>query len=331
MRRIAPMALLLLLLLSAGCTDTAEERTVLRVVAAGSVLAPLSEIEAEYERQYPGVDVRIEGHGSIQVIRQVTDLHRPVDVVIVADESLIPELMYRPMAPGAENFTDGYIPFATNAMVIAYTDGSAGAGEITPENWHEILARPDVRVGFSNPILDACGYRALMVAKLAEGYYGDDSIFSETIGNHLTPPPVVTASPGSTEIALAEMVKPEGQKVGIRDGSVFLLALLDAGGLDYAFEYRSVAEDHGLRWIDLPAEIDLSSDEYAEEYRKVTVRLGFQRFSSIGLERPGLPIVYAVAIPANAPNPDEAERFIGFMLEAFGEGRQGWPEPIRRG
>lgn len=324
MNRPAALAILLFLAVSAGCTDTDPERTTLMVIPAGSLLYPLEDIEAAFESQHPDIDVRIEGHGSIQAIRQVTDLRRDVDVVAVADASLIPDMMYRPMLEGGGNYTDWYVAFAENEVVIAYTDKSIGADEITQENWYQILSRPDVRVGFSNPMLDACGYRALMVTALAEEYYGEPGLFEAIIGGSFNPSLPVTREDGVAKITLPELMRPAGDKVAIRDGSIYLLSLLDAGGIDYAFEYRSVAEDHGLLWIDLPPQINLGFAEYADDYQKVHVTLGFRRFQSIGSERIGQPIVYAMTIPADAPHPDEAEIFVDFVLEAF---RDGWPKP----
>ncbi|HOI13014.1 MAG TPA: tungstate ABC transporter substrate-binding protein WtpA [Methanoculleus sp.] len=329
-RPAVTLALIALAVLAAaaGCTDTEPERTVLTVIPAGSLLHPLEEIEAAFENQHPDIDVRIEGHGSIQAIRQVTDLGRGIDVVAVADASLIPDMMYIPMSEGSENYTDWYVPFARNEIVIAYTDRSTGAEEITVENWYRVLARPDVQVGFSNPMLDACGYRALMVTALAEEYYGEPDLFEAIIGNSFDPPLTPTRAGGVATITLPERMRPADAKVAIRDGSIYLLSLLDAGGIDYAFEYRSVAEEHGLRWIDLPPGINLGSAEHADDYQKVHVTLGFQRFRSIGSERTGQPVVYAVTIPCNAPYPDEARIFVEFMLAAFHEKRAGWPTPI---
>ncbi|NLB00208.1 MAG: tungstate ABC transporter substrate-binding protein WtpA [Methanomicrobiales archaeon] len=319
---------LAILAAAAGCTDTEPERTVLTVIPAGSLLHPLEEIEAAFESQHPDIDVRVEGHGSIQAVRQVTDLRRDIDVVAVADASLIPDMMYIPMTEGGENYTDWYAPFAGNEIVIAYTDQSTGAEETTAENWYRVLARPDVRVGFSNPMLDACGYRALMVTALAEEHYGEPGLFETIIGNAFDPPLTPTHADGITTITLPERIRPADEKVVIRDGSIYLLSLLDAGGIDYAFEYRSVAEEHGLRWIDLPPEINLGSAELADDYQKVHVTLGFQRFRSIGSERIGQPIVYAITMPRNAPYPDEARMFVDFVLTAFHERRAGWPTPI---
>ncbi len=331
MKHSPVLAVLILAVLaaSAACTDTSTERTTLVVIPAGSLLIPLEDVEAAFESQHPEIDVRIEGHGSIQAIRQVTDLGREIDVVMVADASLIPDMMYQPMDEGAGNYADWYIPFAENDIVIAYTDRSAGADEITAENWYRILSRPGVRVGFSNPMLDACGYRAIMVTVLAEEYYNEPGLFDAIIGGSFNPPIAAVRTDGITTIALPERMRPADEKVAIRDGSIYLLSLLDAGGIDYAFEYRSVAEEHGLRWIDLPPAINLGSREHADDYQQVHVNLGFQRFRSIGSERVGQPIVYAMTIPQNAPHPDEAYMFVEFALDAFNEERAGWPVPAR--
>ncbi|HPQ76527.1 MAG TPA: tungstate ABC transporter substrate-binding protein WtpA [Methanoregulaceae archaeon] len=332
MIRVAGLAVLLLITVAlSGCTGDPGGVTVLKVLPAGSLLIPFEEAEAEFEALHPGVDVQLEGHGSIQVIRQVTDLHRAADVVAVADESLIPDMMYRRMEGSEENYTDWYIPFATNEMVIAYTPASRYAAEITSENWYEILDRPGVRTGFSNPMLDAAGYRTLMVVQLAESEYGNETLFASLIGNHFDPPLEVTTDAGVTTIHLPQIMKPSDQDLVIRDGSIYLISLLQAGGIDYAFEYRSVADAVGLEWISLPESINLGSSDLEQEYSKVKVELGFQRFSSIGKERTGRHIVYAITIPANAPNPALAEEFMDYVLAQAEKGRPGWPPPLGKG
>jgi molybdate/tungstate transport system substrate-binding protein len=162
---------------------------------------------------------------------------------------------------------------------------------------------------------------------LAEEHYGDPSIFPSIIGESFEPPLEVVRQGEEATITLPELLKPRGQKIAIRDGSIYLLALLDAGGIDYAFEYLSVTEGHGLRWVDLPAEIDLGSAAHADDYARSRVVLGFRRFQSVGNELVGQPIVYAVTIPADAPHPDEARLFVEFVCDSFREQRYGWPKP----
>jgi molybdate/tungstate transport system substrate-binding protein len=324
---LGALALVLTMMLTSGCTGDSEKTTLL-VVPAGSLLLPLEEVEAEFEALHPDIDVRIEGHGSIQAVRQVTDLHRAVDVIAVADESLIPDMMYVEDGDGGP-YTDWYDPFATNEVVIAYTDSSRYADEISSENWYEVLARPDVRVGFSNPMLDACGYRALMVTALAEGYYDNDTLFESIIGDHFSPAlPESEDEKGDITITMPELAKPDGEKVVIRDGSIYLLSLLDAGGMDYAFEYYSVAKAHGLNIVRLPGEINLGDEAFSEQYEKVSVKLAFERFASIGSMRQGRLIVYAITVPDSAPHPAEARLFTDFVVSSFAEGRENWPAPL---
>jgi molybdate/tungstate transport system substrate-binding protein len=317
-----------LVTLAAGCTSTTKEKVPLKVYCAGSLVIPFEEAENEFESLHPDVDVQLEPHGSIQVIRQITDLHRPGDVVAVADESLIPDLMYRKAGGDGRNYTDWYLTFGENEMVVAFTNKSRYSSEITEENWYLILSRPDVKVGLSNPMLDAAGYRALMVVKLAESKYPSNKLFGTVFGDHFDPPLQVRKVGPVTTIILPEILRPSDDHVVVRDGSIFLLSLLETGGIDYAFEYRSVAEGKNLQWISLPPSINLGSKEYAKNYRNVNVILGFQRFSSIGTERVGLPIVYAVTIPYSAAHPEIAKEFVDYISSESRKGRPGWPAPI---
>jgi len=329
---LVAVVLIAMLCWSVGCTssEAGHEKTVLKVVPAGSLLQPFDEVEKAFEAQHPDVDVQVEGHGSIQAIRQVTDLHRRVDVVAVADASLIPDLMFRPDPVTGANFTDTYTSFATNAMVIAYTNKSKYADEISSENWYQVLSRSDVRVGISNPMLDAAGYRAMMVALLADRYYRNTTLFPVLIGDHFTPALVVQDEGGTRTVRLPEVLRPSDKKLVIRDGSIFILSHLEAGGIDYAFEYKSVAEGHDLRWISLPPEIDLSSPDFADEYGKVRVILGFQRFSAIGQARTGQPIVYAITLPNTAPHRKLAQEFADLVIQMAKTGGKGWPAPLNR-
>jgi molybdate/tungstate transport system substrate-binding protein len=321
--------LIILLSCTAGCSSGEQQpKTILKVVPAGSLLQPFAEVEKSFEAQHPDVDVQVEGHGSIQAIRQVTDLHRSIDVVAVADASLIPDLMFRTDTTTGVNFTDTYTPFATNAMVIAFTNKSKYADEITTENWYQVLSRPDVRVGISNPMLDAAGYRSMMVSLLADRYYQNTTLFPALIGNHFTPSLEVSDAGGIATVRLPEVLRPSDKKLVIRDGSIFVLSHLEAGGIDYAFEYQSVAEGHNLRWVNLPPEIDLSSPEFGEEYGKVRVILGFQRFSAIGQDRTGQPIVYAVTVPNSAPHRELAQEFADLVVRMAKTGGKGWPAPL---
>jgi ABC-type molybdate transport system substrate-binding protein len=63
----------------------------------------------------------------------------------------------------------------------------------------------------------------------------------------------------------------------LRGSSIRMLALLDSGDIDYAFEYFSVTEQHNLRFLPLPPEIKLSVLEKADLYTQITCELDFHR------------------------------------------------------
>ncbi len=307
--------LCLALLAMAGlpaCSPGSSERTQLRVICAGSLMGPFQEIEKAYEAVNPDIDVLIEGHGSIQVIRQVTELEVLADVVAVADHSLIPPMMYAATVPETGTpYADWYIRFASNTLGIAYTSTSRYADEITADNWYEILSRPDVKLGFPDPRFDACGYRALMACKLAELHYGDETIFERVLGEFEYPLTIREIN-GTGTILIPEIVKP--YTVSIRGSSVVLLGILESGDIDYAFEYKSVARQRNLQFLELPAEINLGSDDFQRLGYNLTVKLDYQRFASVIPEFVCQRILYGVTIPNNTPHYAEAVRFMEYLL-----------------
>ena len=312
---------LILALALSACALSSGEKTQMHVLLAGSLVIPFNDLEAAFEAKHPDVDVLMDGHGSIQCVRHVTELDELADVVAVADYALIPMLMYETRDPETgQPYATWTLQFATNRLGIAYTPQSAHADEISAENWYEILSRPDVLLGLSDPRFDACGYRGLMLAQLAGFHYGDQDIFSNLFGSRFTQPVRVQTHGDVSAILIPEVLQPEKDSgLVMRGSSVRLLALLQSGDLDYAFEYESVARQHGLEFLPLPPEIDLSDKAYQGNYERVRVSLEFQRFASVNPEFEGQAIDYGLTIPANAPHPDLAVEFIQFLVGPEGQ------------
>ena len=108
-----------------------NQKQVLTVFCATSLQYPLNQVEADFEKANPNVDVQIQGHGTIQVIRHVTELNYKVDLLLVADYSLISRMMYPTIDTQTnQSYADYYIRFATNKLVLAYSNASKYASEI---------------------------------------------------------------------------------------------------------------------------------------------------------------------------------------------------------
>ncbi len=291
---IAALALLLTMLTACASVQsrthpgdpalTTLQGTVI-IFHAGSLAVPLEQLTRAFKARHLGVVFETEAAGSLVSARKVSELGRQADLVIVADYTVIDNLLL-------PAFADWNIQFAGNEMVIAYTDRSRYADEINAQNWYEIITRNDVIYGHSDPNTDPCGYRTLLVWQLAEEHYRLPGLYSR----------------------LRERCPLEN----IRPKETDLVPLLQSGDMDYAFEYRSVAVQHGLQFVELPDEINLSKAGYADFYRRVSVELAGPE--GITITQPGAPIVYGLTIPESAPRPDLAIEFLKFLLGPEGQG-----------
>jgi len=279
----------------------------LRVFHAGSLSVPLKQVVERFEEENPGVKVVLEPSGSVLAVRKITELHKTADILMTADYRLINDMMM-------PSYAEFNIAFASNKMVLAYTDKSRYADEINSENWFKILIREDVKYGFSNPNDDPCGYRSPIVLALAEKYYGLDLLKELVIDKSNI---IVKKSDGEYHIYIPKDFAPKsGSKLVIRSKSVDLIALLESGAIDYAFEYKSVAVQHGLKYVELPPQIDLSNPRFDEEYEKVHIYLFYGTDKQ--KEVVGKSIVYGLTIPKCAENRDLAIKFINLLLSDVG-------------
>lgn len=313
------ISVIILLVSLAGCAP--QEKTPLVVFAAGSLIVPLNEMEAAFEKANPDVDVLTEFHGSIQVLRHSAELHEPIDVVLSADHALIPMLMYQQNMPDTDiPYADWYLEFASNSMALAYTENSKYADEINADNWYEVLCREDVRIGLADPRFDASGYRTLMLMKLAEQHYQREGIFTDIFSGQFSTPIRDFDREHRTTILVPEILETRsGARILLRGSSIQLLSLLESGDIDYALEYESVVQQHGLKSVHLPDEINMGSAAHEAGYQRVQVLLDFQRFATVKPEFFGELIGYGLTIPANAPQPELAERYIQFLFSEEGQ------------
>jgi molybdate/tungstate transport system substrate-binding protein len=290
--------------------------TPLVVFCAGSLILPFDDIEKAFESRYPSIDVQNECHGSIQVIRHVTELHELIDVVATADAGLIPMLMYQAKDPETgERYADWYIRYASNRLALAYSERSLMAETINAENWTQVLANPALKVGIADPRFDASGYRALMAFALAQYATQQYHLFPEMFNGQFTQPLSAFIDDEETLISVPEILETRSDAhVVLRGASIQLIALLESGDLDYAFEYESVIRQHGLQMLRLPDEENLGMEGYEDFYGQALVSLDFQRFSTIKPEFRGERIAYGLTIPGNAPHPGAAALFIDFLL-----------------
>ncbi|MDB4915340.1 MAG: extracellular solute-binding protein family 1 [Gemmatimonadetes bacterium] len=283
MREIRRMysARYLFLLLAVGCSSSPDGRPThadtLVVFEAASLAAPMHAVLDSFARR-SAVVIQEERGPSLELARRITELHRVPDVIALADQEVFPELLI----PAAATW---YASFARNRMVIAYTENSHHAKEMTADNWREILLRNDVLLGRTDPALAPAGYRALLVYELAERHYRD--------------------------VGLAKRLTAQTTPKLIRGNAAELAALLSAGELDYIVDYESLAHAQHFQVIRLPADVDLGDAAQAAMYATASVRVPRGKDS---VTRHGAPILYGVSIPRGAAHSAIASKFLAFLL-----------------
>ena len=250
------------------------------VFGAGTLATPFAAEIAAFKQANPGVTVHSQFGASGDMVKAVTQLHQPDDVLGVADYSLIPKLMF----PASATW---YLGFVSNAITFAYTSHSKGASGLTAANWYKVLAGPGVHIGRSNPAADPSGYQILQMLQLANGYYNQPDLSASVLKN----------SPDSS----------------VAETETSLLAALQSGQIDYLAIYTSTAQEEHLKYIALPTQINLSDPAMAAEYGKVSINAG-----SLGTLT-AKPIIYGLTIPASAPNAALGEKFISFVLGPQGQ------------
>uniref|UniRef100_D7DV05 Extracellular solute-binding protein family 1 n=1 Tax=Methanococcus voltae (strain ATCC BAA-1334 / A3) TaxID=456320 RepID=D7DV05_METV3 len=300
-----------LVLAFSGCTDqqTPAEDTdsqkiegIVKIFHAGSLAVPFEEYEKAFEEKYPNTDVQRESAGSVACVRNIVELHKKADVLGSADYSLIPKMMY-------PDYADWYLMVAKNEIVIAYTNKSKYTDEITTDNWYEIFQKDDVKYGFSSANDDPCGYRSQMVIKLAEKTYNDSTIYENLIMKNSNFE-VVENADGSFLIESPAEITVNTDKIFMRSKEVDLLGPLESGAYDYLFIYKSVANQHNLEYIELPADINLGAYDKAENYGRASLLIESQNKTIAAA-----PIVYGVTVPTNAENKAAGVAFVKFILE----------------
>jgi molybdate/tungstate transport system substrate-binding protein len=252
----------------------------LKILHAGSLSVPFKEIGKAFTAEHPDINILTESAGSRAAARKISELGGEYDVFGSADYTVIDTLL-------VPKFADWNILFAANEMAIAYRPESRFADEINSDNWYEVMMKDGVEFGRSDPNSDPCGYRSILTMKLAAEYYSDPALATKMI---------------------------ERSEHNVRPKETDLLALLETGTIDYLFIYRSVAEQHHLKFVTLPDEINLKQKDLADMYAEATVEITGKKPGTF-ITKKGEPMVYGVTVPKNAPNKAAADAFIKFLLD----------------
>jgi molybdate/tungstate transport system substrate-binding protein len=244
-----------------------------RIFHAAGFAPFLEQIRDDCQRDLH-IALQTEGSGSQEACRKVTELGRPCDLLVLADNQLVAALL----GPARR----WRIDFATDECVLG-VGTRAPAVEKAQKDWPAVVLDDRVRLARVNENLGPIGYRTLLSLKLQEGL----------------------GCPGLCERFMARYSQ-------VVDDVERLPPLLRSGQTDYAILCRSTCITHGIRYVELDPRVNLGSpdiDYSRAEVRFVKLKSGAQEMVAIC----GSPIVWSMVRPADSANRDPAV-FIRYVL-----------------
>ncbi|MEA2665552.1 MAG: molybdate/tungstate transport system substrate-binding protein, partial [Candidatus Eremiobacteraeota bacterium] len=151
--------------------------------------------------------------------------------------------------------------------------------------WWEVLERPGLRFGRTDPVGDPQGRNIIFTLQLAARLYDRPELVERVLGDPRNPAQIF--SEPSIE------------------------ARLQSGELDAAAAYRVQPGPFGLPYVTLPAQVDLSDDRRQAQYAAAGLTLDGKTYHPE-------PLVYYAALLGDAPHPAQAAAFVRFLA---GEGQ----------
>lgn len=298
------------------CVPPSDQQLI--IYRAGSLTRAFKPLEDAFICQ-TGIQVTDVAMGSVDAGRQITAGGKACDLYAPADYLDI-DLFMKPAG-----YADFDIVFAHGRMVLAYSAAGLAAKKLPPiaesgafhppdsvpkaaANWYQILTMPGVAIGGGNPFLDPGAYRVDMIFQLAEKFYKAPNLYNNLL-QHLVVP-----GPAGAQFTLGKQ-------------------------LDFQFTYEhnaraAAATNPDYRYVDLPDEInlsDLAKDSYYRQNAVVVLPgLGTPQ-SARTVAVPATRLAWGITLLKNAPNRDNAIKFLQLLLSPAGAAslNENGPAPIR--
>ncbi|MCI4336305.1 MAG: substrate-binding domain-containing protein [Thermoplasmata archaeon] len=282
---------------------TAVANSTLSVLGAGTLNTLFPQLASELANETPGITAPAAAQtyeGSLDITTAITSLGSKADVAAVADYRLIPQLL-EPTYAGYE------IVFGSTPEVLAYNPALPAFSGITTSNWAEKLVTDVTTHGNApmavwNASTDPNGYNeifSLMLQGLL--YNGSASMFYNTFYSGGTSSPAVPSS--ATTIVEHESMA---------------ATLLNTGVVSALITYQSYAVVNHLHFVSFDPIVGLAANNSTAlaDYAKFSTTI--QSSTGAFIKVAAAPILFAVTIPLNAPNPALGAAFVHLLLSPQG-------------
>ena len=287
---------------------------------AGSLNNAFKAVEAKFTAD-TGICVTDTAFGSLDLVRQATAGGLPADIVAPADYLDI-DLFLKPAG-----YVDYNILFAEGKMVLAYSQNDivttkgltiADSPNFSPPGtvpnaaagWYNIVLNSsnNLTIGGSHLYLDPSGYRAPMIFRLAQSYYNVPNLYNNLLEHYVATP--AAGAPSGT-FALGKNYN--FSLTYVRNAQATALGVPAAPGV------TAVAPNPDYRYVNLPEQINLGNSAENCYYRHAVI-VEPDLFGTGFVPLPASRVIWGVSVLKNAPNKDNAVKFLQYLLGTVGQG-----------
>ncbi|MBV9674513.1 MAG: substrate-binding domain-containing protein [Verrucomicrobia bacterium] len=273
------LAFVFTLIITSAFHENLSALPLLQVAYAGSMGIVMDQFLGPAFAKIAQIEFQGTGHGAWGLAHLIESKQIRPDVFV----SITPGPMRSLIAAG---LVKEATPIASTQMVIAYSDKSRFARELTDAaagklSWWDVLKRPGFRFGRTDPAVDPQGRNIIFTFLLAEQFYHQPNLVRAILGEYVNPQQIF-AEPS-------------------------LLTRLESGQLDASSGYLSSTKSHHLPFVSLPEQINLSNPEYSSVGFELTGPDG--KTQNVEAE----PLVFYAAVLLNAAQPQHGNDFIRFL------------------
>ncbi len=290
---------------SPAAQPAAAENSTLSVLAAGSLNGLFPEVASDLVNETSGISAPSAAQtyeGSLDITTAITSLSAKADVAALADFRLAPELL-------EPKFATTEIVFGSSPEVLCYNPSIAAFSGINESNWGadlvtDVTTHGNAPFAVWNASTDPNGYNEIFSLELQGLLYDGGNtnayysvLYGGTAGQPAVPSSATTLPEHESDAA----------------------SLLNTGVVSALITYRSYAVVNHLSFVSMNPIVGLASNNSTAlaDYAKLSTTIVA---SSGGLASVvPAPVLFAVTIPSNAPNPTLGAEFIHLLLSPQGD------------
>ncbi|MGP8109626.1 MAG: substrate-binding domain-containing protein [Thermoplasmata archaeon] len=288
---------------SPAASSGAVENSTLSVLGAGTLNTLFPQLARALVNETPGITAPPAAQtyeGSLDVTTAITSLQAKADVAALADFRLAPQLL-------ESTFASYEIVFGSTPEVLAYNSSISAFDGISESNWAEKLVTDvntpgNAPLGVWNASSDPNGYNEIFSLQLQGMLYNSSpTLFYDTFYSGGAHTPAVANT-------LTTKVEHESQAA----------SLLKSGIVSAIITYRSYAVVNDLTYVSFNPIVGLQANnssalaDYAETNTTIYTSTGGTATVDAA------PVLFAVTVPSNAPNPALGAAFVHLLLSPQG-------------